>query len=104
MKYEKLLFSVKQGSVEWSVHALRNMLERGISRDAVLQIIEHGEIIELYDDDTPYPSALFLGYWKERPLHSVIAYDDNNGVVFIITAYEPDEEHFEPDWRTRRNK
>jgi len=104
MDKEKLLRSLKQGAIEWSVHALRNMLERSISREAVLHIVECGEMIESYDDDSPYPSALFMGYWKDKPLHSVIAYDDKNGIVFIITAYEPDGKHFEPDWRTRRNK
>ncbi len=61
-----------------------------------------GEIIEEYSEDSPYPSALFLGWVKSEPLHVVAALDAEDSYCFIITAYKPDLEHFEPDFRTRR--
>jgi hypothetical protein len=99
-----LLQSIEKGFIEWSTHSLRNMFERGITRNAVLYILGHGEIIEEYNEDKPFPSALLLGFWKEKPIHAVIAYDEKNEEVFVITAYEPDNEHFESDWKTRRKK
>ena len=100
----RLLQSIEKGFIEWSTHSLRNMFERGITRSAVLQVIGHGEIFEAYNEDKPFPSALILGFWKEKPLHVVIAYDEKSKEVFVITAYEPDSEHFESGWKTRRKK
>jgi hypothetical protein len=78
------------------------MMERGISRDNVKRILLDGELIEDYGDDKPFPSALFFGIQGKKPLHVVAALDEGSGTCFIITAYHPDEEHFGPDFRTRR--
>jgi hypothetical protein len=77
-------------------------MERGISRGVVKQVLLEGELIEEYADDKPFPSALFFGVPEEKPLHVVAALDEGSGTCFIITAYRPDEEHFGPDFRTRR--
>ena len=102
MIQEELKFSVDKGKIEWSAHALRRMLERGISREAVKHIICAGEMIENYPDEIPFPCGLFFGKWKNQFLHVVIAYDTVNQVIFLITAYWPDERHFESDFKTRR--
>ncbi len=78
------------------------MMERGISRESVKNVLLDGEVIENYADDKPYPSALSLGRQEGKPLHVVAAFDENDGVCFVITAYHPDLEHVEPDYRTRR--
>lgn len=78
------------------------MFEREISREQVKQIIVKGSIIEEYSDDTPYPSALFLGWFEGKPLHVVAAYDAKSVRLYIITAYVPDLAHFESDYKTRR--
>ena len=49
-----------------------------------------------------FPSALFLGYNDFVPLHVVAAFDEEQGKVYVITAYEPSLEIFEPDFRTKR--
>ena len=36
------------------------------------------------------------------PLHVVVAYDEMNRTVYIITVYRPDERYFEEDLITRR--
>jgi hypothetical protein len=79
------------------------MLEKGISRASVKYIIINGEMIENYPDDKPFPSGFFL--WtvgRYVILHVVISYDAASQKIFVITAYWPDEEHFESDFRTRR--
>lgn len=96
--------SVDEGNVEWSMHALKTMFERDISREAVKHIVRTGEIIESYPEDKPFPSALILGFWKNKPLHAVTAYEPAGEKLYIITAYEPDEEHFGPGWKVRRIK
>ena len=90
--------------IEWSAHALERMLEKGISRATVKYIISNGKMIENYPDDKPFPSGLFYGKWKDKPLHVVIAYDTIEQKIFVITAYWPDEEHFEEDFKTRRKQ
>ena len=103
-KQAELILAVQKKQVEWSVHALRRMLERGISRDAVLHTVCNGELIESYPDDRPFPSALLFGNWDHQPLHVVAAYNPSDQKVFVISAYRPDAEHFEEDFKTRRKK
>ena len=54
--------------------------------------------------DKPWPSALFLGWIGDQPLHVVAAYSKHAQKVAIITVYEPSLEYFEEDFRTRRKK
>ena len=94
--------AVRSGRIEWHRHALERMMERGITRGMVKKVLVSGELIENYPDVTPYPSALFLGFRKKEPLHVVAAFDERTEYCFIITAYRPDPEHFEGDYKTRR--
>jgi len=56
----------------------------------IYETIQEGEIIEDYPDDKPYPSCLIYGKTKgDRPLHIVCAYDQKDGIAFIVTAYQP---------------
>ncbi len=102
MKREQLELALKTGNIEWQRHSLERMLAREISRDNVKQVLLTGEVIEDYPDDTPFPSALFLGWMQGAPLHVVAALDAQNQYCFVITAYRPTLEHFEADYKTRR--
>ena len=53
--------------------------------------------------DVPYPSALLLTWHEEKPLHVVASHDRDHQWAYIITVYEPDLEHFGPDYMTRRD-
>ena len=90
------------GSIEWRKHVLQKLSERGILQDSVREVLLRGERIRDYEDDKPFPSALLLGYVSGIPFHVVVRCDETNGQVFIITAYEPSLEIFEPDYRTKR--
>ena len=98
-----LTAAIDANRVIWKRHVVRRMEEREIKRVDVLNVIQSGERIEDYPDDYPYPSALFFGWIEERPLHVVAAFDAEQRRAIIITAYEPDLEHFELDYRTRRS-
>jgi len=84
-------------------HVLQRLAERGIRQAAVLEVLRSGARIEDYPEDVPYPSALCLGWIEGKPLHVVVALDAQAQWAYIITAYEPDLEHFEPDYRTRKS-
>ena len=94
--------AVRTSGVEWQRHALERMVERSIRRADVLEVVRSGEPIEIYPADSPFPSALILGWIGTRPLHVVAAFDPERDRVFVITAYEPDLQHFEPGFRVRR--
>lgn len=65
-------------------------------------ILMEGEVIEIYADDKPYPSALFWGWSGGQPIHVVAAHDSQSNYCFIITVYRPDLKHFLQDYKTRR--
>jgi len=101
MNRTKLQDIVDKGIIEWRKHALERMLQRNIGRIEVKEALLRGEIIEVYEDDKPFKSALFFSV-KNKPLHVVASLDEVDGIVYIITAYRPDSENFENDFKTRR--
>lgn len=89
-------------SVKYSGHAMQRMFERGITRQSVAQVIRSGSVVETYPADQPFPSALLFGCAAGRPLHVVVARQPDTALCLVVTAYEPDPDRWEPDWRTRR--
>jgi hypothetical protein len=77
------------------------MVERSISPDDVLEVLEKGEIIREYPHDKPFPSLLRLGWVGERPIHVVSAYDFEQKSVIIITVYEPTPDLWDAGFRRR---
>ena len=52
--------------ITYRLHAVQRMFERKVSIEEVRYVLETGEVIEEYPDDTPYPSRLILGSYKGR--------------------------------------
>lgn len=80
-------------------HALLRLMQRNIALPDVAYAIENGEIIEQYPEDYPVPSCLVLGL-KPYPLHVVCSIYQSQ--VWIITAYKPNLQEWEPDYKTRK--
>lgn len=93
MQYKSLLFKN---------HAVLRMLERGISKVQIIDTIEQGIEIEDYPTDFPYPSKLIYNNVLEAPLHIVLALNQSESQIIIVTLYIPNEQHFEKDWTTRK--
>lgn len=104
MNIELLKESMLSGSIEWRKHALQKMFEREISRKVVKEVVLEGEIIKSYDDDKPFPSALFFKKINNRPIHVIVSVDESNKITYIISAYEPSLSNFESDYKTRKKK
>ena len=66
-----------------------------------LRITIHGEAIETYPEDTPYPSRLVLAWVGGRPIHVVAAYNPADDEEIIITTYRPDPARWDPTSRIR---
>ena len=88
--------------VTFRTHALQRLFEHRISVAEVRQVLEHGEVIEDYPTDSPFPSCLLLANVAGRPLHVVAADNAPDDETIVITVYEPDPTKWEPDWKTRR--
>ena len=82
-------------------HARTRMFQRNISTDGITGMIQNSEVIELYLDDKPCPSALVLGYWQNKPVHLVIAQCVDHARV--ITVYHPDKNKW-IDYKKRKTK
>lgn len=82
-------------------HARRRLVERGISVNDIIRCIDTGEIIKQYEDDKPFPSCLILGTAIEgNYIHVVVSHDSE--WIYLITAYHPDTDVWEPDFKTRK--
>jgi hypothetical protein len=93
---------MKGDKITFRAHAIQRMFERKVSEDDVCEVIKTGEVIEDYPDDTPYPSALMLGQRESRPIHVVVAYNESDDETIVITAYEPDTEQWDDEFKKRR--
>ena len=83
-------------------HAVRQMSrpDRMIATADVRKVLEEGEIIEDYPEDSRGHSGLILGRGRDgRPIHIVCAPKDE--YLVVITAYIPDEAQWSKDFRTR---
>lgn len=95
--HDEIMALCLQGKIEWTDHVQKRILQRGITRQEVKNAIMAGEVIEDYPDDYPFPSCLILG---GNQLHVVCGI--GAGVLWIITAYRPTADKWEPDLKTRR--
>ena len=88
--------------ITFSRHALVQMFARKISNDDVVNTIKNGELVKKYADDEPYPSYLLLLFINKRPIHVLTAFNETDNMCIVITAYEPDVNLWESDFKTRR--
>lgn len=102
MDLAKLREAVKAGKFEWRKHTLARLARRDIPQRVIIEVIMKGEIMEDYPQDSPFPSCLILGWVKDKPYHVVVSLDESTSMGYIITAYEPSLDRFEPDFKTRR--
>ena len=84
-------------------HATMARQKRGITEADIETALLNGEIIEVYDDDFPFPTCLVLG-WRDtdKPLHVVCARVDTEPALQVVTVYEPATERWLSDFKTRR--
>ena len=93
----------KPENIAVTEHARIRLIERNITMQDVIKCIETGEIIKQYEDDKPVPSCLILGISiNNRYLHIVVSMD--NSFIHLITAYYPNLEQWEPDYKTRNGR
>jgi hypothetical protein len=91
---DKIRNCFHKDKILYSKHAKTEMEaeELGVIKEnEVHEAISNGKIINRYLDDQPYPSCLIYGRTKKnRPIHIVSAYSEEDDIAIIVTVYEPD--------------
>ena len=96
--------AIRHNRIRITDHADEAAQADHLSFDEIFVTVFEGEIVEDYPDDKPYPSCLVYGKtFKEEPVHSVWAYNEENGWAVLITVYRPDPKRW-IDWKARRPK
>ena len=89
-----------------SGHAYDEMLNEEFGFIQVIEIKEallNGEIIEHNPESKPYPSCLVLGWLKTGdPLHVKCSTGTIEPKLRIVTVYEPSDEEWKSDYKTRK--
>ena len=102
MSISSIISAIQNNRVRITDHADEEAQADQLSFDEVYFSVLHGEIIEDYPIDKPYPSCLIYGQtFSGDPVHSVWAFNEQNQWAVIITVYRPDRERW-IDWRERR--
>lgn len=83
--------AIRAGRVRITEHADEEAEADHLRWGDVYGSVLHGEIIEEYPTDKPYPSCLIYGRTAMgEPVHSVWAFNKDNGWAVAITVYRPD--------------
>lgn len=104
MDITKIIEAIQASKVRISDHADEEAEADKLTYEEIYFSVLHGEIIEEYPADRPYPSCLIYGQtFSGDPVHSVWAYNEQNGWAVLITVYRPDPNLW-INWRERRKQ
>ncbi len=102
MDISNIIEAIQNRRVRITGHADEEAQNDELTLDGIYYSVEHGEVIEDYPKDKPYPSCLIYGKSKsEEPIHSVWAYNESSLWVVLITVYKPDPKRW-INWKERR--
>ena len=83
------------------VHEGQYVAEDNLGFEEIFYSVQHGEIIEEYPSDKPYPSCLVLGAtFSGDPIHTVWAYNEETTWAVLVTVYRPEPDRW-INWRKR---
>lgn len=95
------LLAMERSNIRLTLHVLERCRQRKIGFEDIRNVLIHGEIIEQYPNDYPYPSCLELGLSiSGKYLHVCCGIGNNK--LWLITAYYPSEGEWNCDMKTRK--
>ena len=104
MEIADIIDAIQARRIRITDHADEATESDQLAFDEVYISVIHGEIIENYPDDRPYPSCLIYGQnFTGDPVHSVWAFNVENQWAVLITVCRPDHERWN-NFRERREK
>jgi hypothetical protein len=102
MHIDNIIDAIQKNRLRISDNADEEAESDHLTFDEIYFSVFHGEIIEDYPADKPYPSCLVNGEtFSGDPVHSVWAYNEENHWAVLITVYRPDPALW-VNWRERR--
>jgi hypothetical protein len=90
---------VRERKVLWTYHVNMRLERRHIGREEILGAVDSYAIVEEYADDKYLPSYLVVA---ADSFHVLFATDVSGDNVRVVTAYRPDPDEWEPDFRRRK--
>ncbi len=91
VRIEDITGAIAAGRVFITDHDDEEANADDLSFDEIYHATLHGEIIESYPADRPYPSCLiFVEIFSGEPVHTVWAYNAKGLHAVLITVYRPD--------------
>ena len=94
---------VKGNNFRLTEHATIQRVERNITVEDIKRALLNEEIIEKNPKNKPYPSCLVLGWLRSGdPLHIKCSMGTKEPKLRIVTVYEPSDEEWESDYKTRK--
>lgn len=104
MNIDDIINSIQNHHIRITDHADEEAHIDELTIDEIFYSVFHGEIIEWYPSDKPYPSCLVYGQtYGGDHVHSVWAYKEENQWSVLITVYRPDPDRW-INFRKRREK
>ncbi len=94
---------IKERKIFWTYHVNMRLKGRFISRKEILESVSHFEIIEEYPDDKYFPSYLVYSWNKGDIFHILFAIDVIENNIRVITAYHPDSQEWNENFKKRRH-
>ena len=90
MKLALIIAAIRANRFRVTDHADEEAAADRLRLDQIVFSVEHGEIIEDYPTDRPYPSCLVYGRdHEDEPVHSVWAYNAATEWAALVTVYRP---------------
>lgn len=78
-------------AIKYREHSTQRMFQRRIDTEEIISIMGYGRVIERYDEDFSLPTVLLNGRTAtNRPLRIVVGINEDEQILVVITAYEPD--------------
>lgn len=104
MDIENIVDAIRNSRVRITDHADEEAFDDDLTFEEIYFSVMHGEVIEDYPTDKPYPSCLIMGRnFSGDPIHSVWAYNSVTRWAALVTVYRPDPERW-IDWKVRVKK
>jgi len=102
MEISDIVDAIRSGRIRITDHADEEVQNDRLSYEEIFFSVFTGKLIENYPEDKPYPSCLVYGRtFKDEPVHSVWAYNEETQWAVLITVYRPDPARW-INWRERR--
>ncbi len=101
---KKIISLAADDKIALKRHSILRMRQRGITADEIREALLCCRQIEDYPDDHPMPSGLVMGNTENgKIIHAVVAIDEDETMLWVITVYEPNRNEWEEGFDKRRN-